>query len=120
MSKALCVDGAELDWGSITNPSFEIITPPSTTVKADGKGVYGGTVVVMLNASQNGANTQSAPMSFTFNGDATKVKVDVGAPLLEGIQATATVAYVTPKGDPAPAPVTCTWKKAGQTVVKGV
>ena len=105
-----------LDPASTTPATVTITTPASTDCKAEGKGLYRGTLTVTIAGYQGGAVTTTGAGAGSITGTAQKVKIDAQAAVLENDSGTATV---TDASTGATQPVVVKIQDAGQHSVKG-
>ena len=102
------------------NASVSILSLPSTKNKANGKGVYRGTITVsVVGASIEGTCTQTAPFSSTISPTAIKTKADGQEVIREGDSGSVTVAGTTPSSASCTIVVNFSIDDAGQDKAKG-
>ena len=102
------------------NASVSILSPASTKNKANGKGIYRGTITVLVaEASIEGTCTQIAPEESTISPTAIKTKVDGQEVIREGDSGSVSVDGLTPDFDPCIIPVNFSIDDAGQDKAKG-
>jgi hypothetical protein len=118
LTKLIAAQGCEIELtpASTTPATVQIVEPPSTDVKAEGKGLYRGQLTIMIAGYQGGAVTTTGAGSGTIAGTAQSVKIDMMPAVLEGDSGTA---VVTDASTGATQPVTLRVKSAGQNSVKG-
>ena len=109
---------------TLSEPTAQITTPPSTKVKADGKGVYKGKITIQISGYSSSVITVSGSGSGSdqLEGSAKCVNAEGDPVVLKGDQVTITVsgkAYAGQKTIDVTEPVTVSITDAGQTKVKG-
>lgn len=123
MGKLICVDGLTIVFYEKTsaqapdvNAQFTILTPVSTVMKCESKGVYAGDVNVMVTAGTVVEGTISAQATFVLKG--TAVTKTAGAKcLLEGTESEPVKVSWSTSSSSGMADVVCAVTKAGQTTV---
>lgn len=105
-----------LDPASTTPATVTVGTPASTDCKAEGKGLYRGTLTVTIAGYQGGAITTTGAGAGTVTGTAQSVKIDSQPAVLENDSGTATI---TDASTGMTQPVVVKIQSAGQTSVKG-
>ena len=123
MTKLIAAQGCEIELTppSTTEPpvlSVQIAEPPSTDVKAEGKGLYRGQLTIIIAGYQGGAVTTTGAGTGTIAGSAQSVKIDMMPAVLEGDTSTVP-ATVVDASTGSTQPVTLRVKSAGQNSVKG-
>lgn len=119
MTKNLAVQGCTL-----SEPTAQITTAPSTKVKCDGKAAYYGDLTIQISGYTSEVITVpgSGSGSGTLSGSATKVKIEGQPAVLEGDSVVITVngeAYSGSTTIPVSEPVEVKISNAGQSKVKG-
>ena len=99
--------------------SVSIISPASMKSKANGKGVYRGTITVSVAGATAGSCTQIAPEQSTISPTAIKTKVDGQEVIREGDSGSVSVAGQTPSSASCNILVNFSIDDAGQDKVKG-
>ena len=123
MTKLIAAQGCEIE---LTPPSttqapvlsVQIAEPPSTDVKAEGKGLYRGQLTIIIAGYQGGAVTTTGAGTGTIAGSAQHVKIDMMPAVLEGDTSTVP-ASVVDASTGLVQQVTLRVKSAGQNSVKG-
>lgn len=101
------------------NASVSITSLPSTKSKINEKGVYKGTINVLVVGAFTSTCTQTAPFPSTISPTATKTKADGQEVIREGDSGSATVAGVLSGGGACTITVNFSIDDAGQDKVKG-
>ena len=101
------------------NASVSITSPASTKSKANGKGIYRGTINVSVAGAFTSTCTQTAPFPSTISPTAIKTKADGQAVIREGDSGSATVAGVLSGGGTCSITVNFSIDDAGQDKAKG-
>ena len=116
--KYIAAEGCQFsfDPASTTPASVTVTTPASTDCKAGGKGLYRGTLALMIAGYQGGAITTTGAGAGTITGSAQSVKIDYQPAVLENDSGTASI---TDASTGATQPVVVKIQSAGQTSVKG-
>ncbi len=129
MKELLAVAGATLKVtpapGSTgTGGAATITTPPSTKSRAEGHGIFRGSIQLKISGvvnSATGATTPSPLQTFTLTPSAEKCRVDGLAPLRKGDKVTVTASPIIPGTPPTPSPTQMVVEvdDPGQTTVRG-
>lgn len=120
---ALAVDGCSLEISSgIANANLTITTPYSTDCLVGDKGIYFGTLsIVLASGATYGGGTLAVPVTFSLKGSCEDVLEGSNKAVLEGdtSDAVASISFPIPNSSPAIATnVTVKIKSAGQSDVE--
>lgn len=95
----------------------QVITPPSTKVKADGSYVYKGPIDIFVPDLVLSGGFTPTPTTFTIQPTALKTKVEGSEVIRQNDFVTTPVTFPHPSSSPATVPVTVTIQDAGQMKV---
>ena len=117
-NKKVVVQGATLGFKAPVTGSVTFVSPPSTKVKAENKGVYKGTVQFTVNVgTTNGACTLNAPHPDSFSPQAVKTTVESEKPLREDDEKIVVLNGLDGGGNPCSFSATVIVQDSGQTKV---
>lgn len=122
MSVLVAVEGCTISaLPPITGGVFTIQTPASVKAKADGKGIYSGSITVLVAGTTLGSYAQSAPVTINIQPSMIKkLKVDGNIALAPGDSGTTTdpAKYIAGTTSTT-SPITIKIMDAGQSKVMG-
>jgi len=116
-NKKVVVQGATLGFKAPVTGSITFVSPPSTKVKAENKGVYKGTVQFTVNTATNTVCTLNAPYSDSFSPQAVKTTVESEKPLREDDEKIVVLNGLDGGGNPCSFSATVIVQDSGQTKV---
>ena len=116
-NKKVVVQGATLGFKAPVTGSITFVSPPSTKVKAENKGVYKGTVQFTVNTATNKVCTLNAPYSDSFSPQAVKTTVESEKPLREDDEKIVVLNGLDGGGNPCSFSATVIVQDSGQTKV---